>query len=113
MPTVLRRAADEIEKRGLAKGNYFKKGRAVVDTSEAFVDPTVRCCALGAIRLANGSWGDSTPAADHFGWWLRYKYGNTNEWYSVDEWNDMKSRTKAQVIKNLRAAADSYNEESK
>lgn len=104
VPEVLARAADIIEERGWRQG--------------WFVDPDTGCvCAVGAMHVAVGlppdasiytsenspEWQLADAAWETFGRWLASKTGKPSE--SAGGWNDHPSRTQAEVVAALRAAA--------
>lgn len=91
---VLRRAADEVERRGLAKGMLCDEESGAV-------------CARGAIIAATGlapsflHWTPLSQKADErLGEYLRLG------WNEVPHWNNAPSRTKAEVVAALRGAAE-------
>lgn len=94
---VLEAAADEIERSGHLKGDYWQ------DWALWSVGP---CCAVGAIRRACGSQYD-VPAVDHA---VTAMERHINR--DVGAWNDAPERTATEVIAALRAAADKARKEA-
>ncbi|SRR5258708_3522115 len=87
---VLLDAADLIERRGLAKGAFVRNGEAL--------------CVMGAVLMARYGYlalgrddPDERAACDIF-----RKHINVSD---ITDWNDVPSRTKAEVVGALRGAA--------
>lgn len=100
---VLNAAADHIEEVGLHKGAYFKNGPTYNHLAELIekskTEATDRpCCILGAIMFAAADFVDHLDA---FNAVRELTYPRR-----PDQWNDMKSRRKGQVVKLLRTAAE-------
>lgn len=111
--TVLAKAADIIEERGLNKEDYFDG----LDLSEHHYDlaamiPVARrqkpkCCTLGAIALAGGYADGFFTHRDLF-----EKYLGMDD-YSIPDWNDTPSRRKRDVVRKLRNAAEAARKDGK
>jgi hypothetical protein len=109
---ILDKAADTIERNGLAKGDWYDFG-VQDDSRECPV------CALGAINVAGGSVPDgllngprraaALALADRLG--MRDDALSYGLAVTVGrDWNDLPGRTAEQVVAELRAAAASERE---
>lgn len=108
-PTLLRKAADIIEERGLHKGSFVDRAAA----DEATCAP----CTLGALLIAAGAEIRANANSGNFYLWptaarfarvdstLNYleQFVHTQH---LPDWNDEPDRTKEDVVRTLRAAAD-------
>lgn len=92
---ILLAAADEIERSGLHKGWFWRWG---IHTGP--------CCAVGAIRRVTDDDEDRTgPAFEALTYYLR-NAGLIPSGKAIPFFNDDPSRTAADVIAALRAAAE-------
>lgn len=91
---LLRKAADEIRRRGWHQGEY----------GDNLLDPKgCRVCSLGAIRAAGSGtpWGEVNQATQASARWLLKATGAMY----VDRWNDTDGRTVEEVLEKFEEAA--------
>lgn len=116
--SILDRAADVIEERGLNKGWYFSdfsQDDQNLSAWEQAAETKGRCCTLGAIYVAVHETveGPSFSEVDRAASFFADSLPTTPGHWGIPDWNDAPSRRKGQVVNALRRAAEMAREESK
>ena len=108
-PEVFDRAAERVERSGLAKSGYYpgwdeNEGETMWQVREKIRNDNLRCCSLGAIA-AEVSDADLSFNFDIYADFFARVVGvGTN--FEVPGWNDRPSRRKNHVVKAFRKAAE-------